>query len=208
MDYHTKKPKMASLLFILAFGSSVMQANNCHEAHTATAVTAPQQRLAVTHADSWKAIKCQLSCGDELAKEVRHFLINIDEAIFQYLHYNGPEKKYATHIAKFKNHLATLKQIIDHHDRHPGCTHAVHTLKEMQKSLTDLIKHVTKAQGSKGILGAAALGKEVDPLIRNFKSYFPLIMLTVDDQIRAHYNIQDVTATVLLGHIQKRLELK
>lgn len=214
MDYHSTKQKMVSLLFILALGYSVsamatQEANTCQEVHEADAsMQAFTGRLAVTHADSWKIVKAQLLCSDDLAKEVRNLLINIDDAIFQYLHYNGSEKKYATHIGKFNSYLHTLKNIVEHHAKHPGCTHAVTILKAMQHNLAELIKHVTKAQGSKGMIAAMGLGKDVDPLIRNFKGYFPSLMLTVDDQIKAHYNIQDVTATVLLGHLQKRLETK
>lgn len=193
MDYHSIKQKMVSLLFILAFGSSVMHADS---------------RLPVTHADSANVIKAQLSCDDELAKEIRHFLINVDDAIFLYLHYNGNEKNYAAHVKRFQGHLETLKRFIEKCKDNPERAQAAKTLQTMHKNLAELIKHVAKAQGSKGMLAAISLGKDVDPLIKNFKSYFPSLMLTVDDQIKAHYNITNVDAAVLLGHLQKRLELR
>ena len=193
MDYHSIKQKMVSLLFILAFGSSVMHAD---------------QKLPVTHAESTDVIKAQLSCDDELAKEIRHLLVNIDDAIFQYLHYNGNEKKDVTHISRFNHHLTSLKLIIERNEKNPAHTGAVRILKDMQKNLAELMRHVGKAQGSKGMLAAISLGKDIDPLIKNFKSYFPSLTLTVDDRIKAHYHITHVDAAVLLGHLQKRLELK
>jgi len=219
MDYQSTKQKIMSLLFILAFGYTagamaqpLHEANTFEEVNEASPAQSPRplnERLSVTHADSWHVIKNQLLCNDDLAKEVRHFLMNIDDAIFQYLHYNSHEKKYATHIGRFNHHLATLKCIIERHHNHPGCANAMHILKQMQKTLADLIKHVTKAQGSKGgLLAAISLGKDVEPLIKNFKNFFPSLMLTVDDQIKLHYKITKVDAAVLLGHIQKRLELK
>jgi hypothetical protein len=191
MDYHSTKQKMVSLLFILAFGCSVFNAS---------------ASMPVTHADSWEVIKTQLSCDDDLAKEVRHLLMSIDDAIFQYLHYNGHEKSYATHIGRFNHHLTTLKFIIERHEKQPERANAVKVLKAMHKNLTELIKEVNGAKGSKGMIAAISLGKKIDPLINNFKGIFPSLTLTVDDKIRAHYSIQDVDTKVLLGHLQKRLE--
>lgn len=220
MDYHSMKQKMVSLLFILAFGYNAVFAleNSCTEEMNCPEDRAlqgkaktfnPNTRLPINHADSTELIKMQLSCNDEeFAKEMRHFLMNIDDAIFQYLHYNGHEKKYATHIGRFNHHLTTLKFIIERSERLPERAHALIILKNMYKNLAELIKHVTKAQGSKGFLAAVNLGKNIEPLLRNFGACFPNIILTVDDQIKRAYNIQDVSAKVLLNHLQKRLELK
>lgn len=193
MDYHSMKQKMVSLLFVLAFGCSVM--------HAGTPMT-------VTHADSWEVIKTQLDCDETFAKELRHFLMQVDDSIFLYLHYKSPEKNYATHITRFKHNLTTLKHFIEKCKDHPERVQAAKTLDTMHRDLAELIKHLSKAQGTKGMLAAMSLGNNIAPLLKSFASHFPSLTLTVDDQIKRHYNITNVDVKVLLGHIQKRLETK
>lgn len=195
MNYHTTKQKMVSLLFILAFGSSVVQAS------TKLRIDNPEHAAQIE-----REIVCHLHCDQELAKEIREILVGIDESIFAFLDHEHNKDNCAKHANLFVTHLHKLESC-KLNAKTKGQTKAVQTLDEIIKHLNALIKEVKSAQGKNGQLAAISLGRTIDPIIKRFIAAFPNLELGTDRKIEKAYK-KAASMMVYLELLEKRLKAK
>lgn len=193
MDYHTTKQKMVSLLFILAFGSSIM--------HAKLRIDSPEHASHIEH-----EIKAKLNCDDEIAKEIREILNGIDTSIFAFLDHKHNRDNCRKHADQFNPHLQKL-EACKLKAKEKGQTQAEQTLEEIITHLKALIKEVKSAQGKNGKIAAMSLGSSIQPIIKRFISHFPNLELGTDHKIEKAYK-KAATLQVYLELLEKRLEVK
>jgi len=187
MKYISMKQKIATLLFVLAFGCTVAQAK--------IRIDDDAQSVMVVN-----DIKTQLSCDDKLAEEVRLLLHQIDNSIFAFVDYEGNKFNCQWHAGQFSAHLTTLTKLILKAEG-AGNKDAAKILKEVLKNLNDLVCHVRLAKPGSS---AMALGVKVGPVIKNFNTYFPTIEMGIDGRVQTKYK-KAVNTAVYLQHLEKRL---
>lgn len=193
MDYHSTKQKMVSLLFILAFGYGSMQAK--------LRIDSPEHAQQIEH-----EIISKLQCDDEIAKEIREILSEIDKSIFAFLDHKHNKDNCKKHAEQFNKHLKSLEACM-HKAQSKNQTQAAQVLKDVIHHLRDLTKEVKNAHGKNGKLAALSLGKNIDPIIKRFISHFPNLELGTDHKIQQAYK-KAATLQVYLELLEKRLEVK
>lgn len=191
MKYVTKQQKILAIfmMFILS---------DC------TTMNAAPVRGPIDHADSAVWLQEHFECDLDYARIIRVYLMNLDDALFDFLDFLYNKKKYKDHVKALEGHLRQFKAMIDKEKKNINHAHTVKKLNDMYKTLAEIYKHIKGASGKKGMVAAMNLGAKIKPLLDKFDNYLPITM-NVEERLKRKYNTLEIA---YLSHLRGRLDIQ